>query len=142
VLAQPDRILDGLSGFVAVGFLSLSLGCQTAPVNPVSQEGREAMAPVLHIALQDGFADDTVVVGINGEEVFRKDDVATDPRISVADSYEMPMQDGPIKIEVDLPKKDIQGFLTIQFTGSAYVAVSIEEGSIRYKVSDRPYGYV
>ena len=99
------------------------------------------MAPVLHIALQDGFADDTVVVRINGDEVFRKDGVATDPRISVADSYETQMQEGPVRVEVDLPKKEIQGSLTIQFSGSAYVAVSLEEGSIRYKVSDRPYGY-
>jgi hypothetical protein len=98
------------------------------------------MASVLHVAFQNGFDNDTVVVRINGEPIFRKDGV-TDPRTGLAESCETPMRDGPVEVEVELPEKAIRGSLTIQFSGSAYVAVSVEKGSIRYKVSDQPYGY-
>jgi hypothetical protein len=34
---------------------------------------------LLHIALQEGFTGDDVVVRVQGEEVFRKEDVTTRP---------------------------------------------------------------
>lgn len=100
------------------------------------------MPPVLHIALQDGFDDDMVVIRVNGAEVFHQDGVATDPRMSLAETYEGPMQEGPVKVEIDLGRRKIHGSVTVQFSGSAYVAVSVEAESIRFKVADQPFGYM
>ena len=44
---------------------------------------------LLHIAFQDGFTDDTVVVLINGGEVFRKEGVNTKLLLGYADFVEV-----------------------------------------------------
>ncbi len=44
---------------------------------------------LLHIAFQEGFTDDTVVVRVNGREVFRKGSVKTRLQIGYADSFEV-----------------------------------------------------
>lgn len=128
---------------VFVVALGTALGCQSGSesAGEPTQEQR-IVASVLHIALQEGFFDDTVVVRVNGDEVYRASEVKTDFRIGLADSWEGPQPEGPISIEVELPEKQINGSVAVQFEGSAWVSVSIEDDVIRFRISDRPFGYV
>lgn len=100
------------------------------------------MEAIVHVALQEGFDAELVAVTINRAEIFRKEEVTTDLRIGLADSFETPIQEGPITIEVHLPKRNISGSIDVQFASSVYVAVSKRAGSIQFKVSDHPFGYV
>ena len=63
--------------------------------------------PLLHIAFQEGFTDDTVVVRVNGEEVFHKGSVKTRLQIGYADSFEMTVEEGSVNVEVLLPLKNL-----------------------------------
>jgi hypothetical protein len=119
-----------------------AFGSRASQAGGSCPEGDRSMATVLHIALQEGFFEDQVVVRINGDEVYRKNGVKTDFRIGLADSFDLPMREGPVEIEVELPAKTIAGSTTVQFGGTAYVAVSVDERSLRFKTSDQPFGYV
>jgi len=61
---------------------------------------------LLHIAFQEGFADDTVVIRVNGKEVFRKASVKTRTQIGYAGSFEVNVQEGSVNVEVTLPWGD------------------------------------
>lgn len=100
------------------------------------------MEAILHIALQEGFDEDAVAVSINGTELYRKEQVTTDLRIGLADSFETSIQEGPITIKVHLPQQNLSESIDVQFARSIYVAVSKLNGSIRFKVSDHPFGYL
>ena len=100
------------------------------------------MPAVLHVALQDGFDDDTVVVRVNDEEVFRQEGLSTDYRISLAEDFEVPRAEGPLRLEVELPDRDLAGALDIDAEGTVYVAVSVEEGALTFRLSDAPFGYM
>ena len=55
---------------------------------------------VLHVALRDGFHNDTVTIRVNGKEVYRKSGVTTDLTISFADSVEVPIDGGTARLDV------------------------------------------
>ena len=98
----------------------------------------------LHIALQDGFFHDTVVVQVNGKEVFRKGDVKTRFQIGLAESFEVEVPSGDATVEVALPEKK-RANSTIVKAGSQlmYLGVSLNErGEVTFLVSQEPFGYV
>jgi len=111
----------------------------TQPPDPI-------MAPetTLHVALQDGFDDDAVVVRIDGREVYREDDVVTDTRISLADSFEVEASGAPALLEVELPARHVRDSFQLPppAGGEIYVGVSFLEGSLQFRASARPFGYV
>ncbi|HWA60805.1 MAG TPA: hypothetical protein VG939_05495 [Caulobacteraceae bacterium] len=57
--------------------------------------------PTLHIALQDGFSGQAVAIRVGGREVYRRDGVKTDLRISRADEAEAEAPTGPVAVEVE-----------------------------------------
>ena len=62
---------------------------------------------LLHVAFQEGFRDDAVVVRVNGEEVFHKGSLKTRLQIGYADSFELTVEEGRVDIEVLLPLKNL-----------------------------------
>ena len=103
---------------------------------------RETTMALLHIAFQEGFTGDTVVVRVNGEEVFRKGNVKTRLQIGYADSFEMNVEEGSVNVEVLLPLKNLSETIVLQVSTAVYVGVSIHEGRIDYRISDQPFGYL
>ncbi len=59
--------------------------------------------PVLHINLQEGFANDTVVVRVNGQEVFNRTSVKTRLQIGLANAFEVDVPEGSADIQIALP---------------------------------------
>lgn len=102
----------------------------------------EATMALLHIALQEGFADDTVVIRIDGEKVFRKGNVKTRHQIGYADSFETIVEEGSVNIEVSLPLKNLSEAIVLQVSSATYVRVSILEDRIDYRISDRRFRYL
>ena len=62
------------------------------------------MGGLLHVALQEGFEDDTVVLRIADEEVYRRDSLATRMQIGLADSFELTVEEDEAELEVSLPR--------------------------------------
>jgi hypothetical protein len=98
--------------------------------------------PLLHIAFQEGFDGDTVIVRIDGKEMFRKDNVKTRLQIGYAGSFETSSHEGPVTIDILLPIKNLSETVQLQLTAATYVGVSIQQGKINYRISDQPFGYV
>ena len=51
----------------------------------------------LHVALQDGFDNDTIEVRVNGQTVYERDGVTTMTQISLADAFDVDI-DGPVDL--------------------------------------------
>jgi len=97
---------------------------------------------LLHIALQEGFEDETVVIRVAGKEVFRKDHVRTKLQIGFADSFEVNVEESPATIEIDLAAKNLTETVEVQAQNTVYVGLSLIGGKIRHRISSEPFGYV
>ena len=97
---------------------------------------------VLHIALQEGFTNDTVIVRVNSREVFRKENVKTRLQIGYADSFEMTVEESSVNVEVIVPLKNLTATIPVQVSGAAYVGVTIADDRIAYQISEEPFGYL
>jgi hypothetical protein len=104
-----------------------------------------ATMPLLHIAFQEGFMDDIVVVRVNDKEVYRKPNVRTELQIGFADSCEVDVRENMVKVEVVLPLRSLTKSIPVVFDSSApvYLGLSITpEASISERVSREPFGYL
>ena len=98
--------------------------------------------PLLHVALQDGFEGDRVIVRVNGREVFNKSNVRTRYQISFADSCELDVDEGSVNVEILLPVKNLQQTVALPVAGPTYVGISRREDRIESRVSQEPFGYL
>jgi hypothetical protein len=101
--------------------------------------------PLLHIAFQEGFMDDTVVVRANGKEVCHKPNVTTRLQIGYADSCEADVRENTVNVEVILPLRSLSKAIPIVFDDSTpvYLGLSVTpEGRISERVSREPFGYL
>ena len=97
---------------------------------------------LLHMALQEGFEDETVVVRAAGREVFRKDNVRTKLQIGLADSFDVNVEGSPATIEIDLPNQGLAESIELQAPNTVYLGVSLIGGKIQHRISREPFGYV
>ena len=97
----------------------------------------------LHIALHDGFKDDTVALRVNGEKVFEKSGVTTKLQISYADSCDVDVPAGNVKVEVNLPLKHVSSSTSLQVDAPAYLGIDITpDNAIDYRISQEPFRYL
>lgn len=96
----------------------------------------------LHLALEEGFTGDDVVVRVNGDEVFRKR-VQTRWQISLADSFDLELRDGRFRVEVEVPSRAAATALDVDVTEEVWVGVSVDaDNDLKPRVSGKPFGYV
>lgn len=97
---------------------------------------------LLHVALQDGFDDEPVLVRVDGEEAYRVESVRTDYRISFADSFDRRVAAGEVLVEVGLPRRGLSDARRVDVGATPYVGVSRDGEEIRWRLSAEPFGYV
>jgi hypothetical protein len=97
---------------------------------------------LLHIALQEGFTGEPVIVRIDGKEAYRKEQLKTKLQIGYADSFEVNVEEGPVKVEILVPTKGLSESFEVQVLSPVYVGVSIDQGRISHRISSEPFGYV
>jgi hypothetical protein len=95
----------------------------------------------LVIDLQEGFADDTVSILVNGQEVFHKKGVSTDYSIGRAEGIESQVPAGKSKVEVKLPARNLTGYVDVEVENTKYVGVKVLAGRIEFKISDEMFLY-
>ncbi len=103
----------------------------------------EGAMPLLHTALQEGFAGDAVVLRVNGREVFHREGVQTRRQIGLAATHEEQLPAGPITIEVSLPERQLTEILPLSLSHDTYLGVSVNpQGKLTHVISREPFGYV
>jgi hypothetical protein len=99
---------------------------------------------MLYIALQDGFKNDSLRITVNGQDVYKKNDVTTNLVISLADSIETSVDDGTeatVKVEAD--SRNVTNSVVIQPSNTPYLAVSIgQNNKIEFIISKEPFRYM
>jgi len=97
---------------------------------------------MLHVALQEGFDNDNVLMRLNDKPIYESARVTTDLRISRADAVEVPLSEGRLRLSVSLPDRDLSGSVVIQSKNTVHVGVSVHSDTVEFTVSDRPFGYM
>jgi hypothetical protein len=99
--------------------------------------------PLLHIALQDGFLNDEVIIQVNGEEGFHQSQVKTRFQIGLATSFETNVLKGSIEVNAILPQKNLARSTVLEISAPTYLAISITaEGNISFHVSNDRFRYL
>jgi hypothetical protein len=96
----------------------------------------------LGLDFQDGFRNDSIVVQIEGEEVYRSEDVTTQLLLGLADSFTTQVPRGTIQIEIDVPTRDLTRSISLEVDGETYLGVSILGGMLEITPPrDEPFPY-
>ncbi len=97
--------------------------------------------PSLHIDLQEGFEQDTVVIHVNGSEIFREDGVSTMLLLGFAQTLETPVSPGEVVIDIQVPSRSLESQIKLSIDADAFIGISITEHGIEHFISDTPFTY-
>ena len=98
------------------------------------------MSLVIH--LQEGFEGDSVVIRLDGHEVFRKAEVRTRYQISRAERVEIEAAPGRHTVEVSLPDKGIKDEVVVDAEATPFLGVSLEQDALVFKSSSEAFRYL
>ncbi|MDP8977975.1 MAG: hypothetical protein M3N17_05290 [Actinomycetota bacterium] len=97
----------------------------------------------LHVALQEGFGGEGVVVLVDGREVFSDPDVRTRLQIGLAKSFDVEVAPGRHLVECRLTGRDNPVARHVEVAGPTWVGISlVPDGGARWRVASEPFGYV
>jgi hypothetical protein len=91
----------------------------------------------LHVALEDGFDADHVVVQLDGDTVFDEPSISTRHQIGLAATVDAPAS-SPARLQVSLPERGLAAELPVDPTTTPYVRVSVLDGTVQIASSDEP----
>jgi hypothetical protein len=97
---------------------------------------------LLKIDLQDGFEGDIVIIEINSKELYHNDGVKTELTLGYADSIEAEVPEGQCTVEVTLPKRGISESIYLTIMAPVYLGLSIFDGKIVYRLSNKFFAYL
>jgi hypothetical protein len=97
--------------------------------------------PALNIDFQSGFKNDTVVILVNNNEVFRKDNVQTLLLTDHAESVSLDIEKGSVCIDIIIDTKNLRKAINADIMATTYLGISIVMGAIEHMVSGEPFGY-
>jgi hypothetical protein len=84
----------------------------------------------IHLALQDGFDGDDVVLRVAGSEAYRGENITTRTQISHAADMQLEVPDHPFTLEVDVPTRGVRESLQIDPHDHANVTLSLRDGRV------------
>lgn len=97
----------------------------------------------LHIALQDGFAHDVVIVSLDGVQLLRKGDLSTREQIGLAAFVDTLVVAGTHSLQIELPKRGgVRCQHSFVVTADTWLGISLRpNGECAVRESTRPFGY-
>jgi hypothetical protein len=100
------------------------------------------MTVQVHLAFQDGFADDDVVVRVDGREVARESGLkGVDPMVPLAAQRDVQVNERASQLQVEVPTRGLSRAFDLDFAESPYVGIAIVGGEIAVRQSSRPFDY-
>ena len=97
---------------------------------------------VVKVALEEGFDDDTVIVEVNGRQVFEGEGVSTRTQIGLATSFEVEVDEGEAVVAVRATSQGATGRMRHPVADRLHVGVSVHGGDIVFRTSEEPFGYL
>ena len=125
---------------VAVIIYFLFLSCNGMISKQESDEGSDSI--LLSISLQEGFQKEHVQVFCNDRKLYDRQDLTSDIRYGLAESFEIPIEEGLNEIVVVLPDRGLTRKFQVQSQKQQYVGISILKDDLDIKFSDEPFGYL
>ena len=97
----------------------------------------------LHVALQNGFTGDEVVLRLNGREVFRKEGVRTKTQVGLGDLFRVDVPRGPVVLETRLPARRLSDVLEFVLSKPLHIGVNVDpDDGFRYVIQYVPFRYM
>jgi hypothetical protein len=94
----------------------------------------------LHITLREGFHGHTVVIVVDGDEVYRRSGVTTNPRILPTDTVELVVGRRLVQMIVSVTPGDYVASLDLVVSAYPYLAISlVGEGTVSFEPSARRF---
>ena len=84
----------------------------------------------LHIALQDGFRGDSVIIKVDGQTVFEKTGLTTNLTISYADAVDVPVSTATVTLNITVTSRGQAVQRTLNVMETPYLAVSLSENGM------------
>jgi hypothetical protein len=98
--------------------------------------------PMLKVDLQEGFSGETVVLLLNGNEVYRGTP-KTRMQIGLADSRSFNLPPQHLTLKVAIPLSGVSETLDLDLTQDLFVGGTLSsDGVISLRLSSEPFGYV
>ncbi len=95
----------------------------------------------LSIHLQEGFTGDTVLIDVNGKEVFHEEDVRTKLLLGYAAIIDVEVEQPPAQVTIELPEKELSSCIPVPIMGATYLGISLEDDEVSSMISQKPFGY-
>jgi hypothetical protein len=97
---------------------------------------------ILHLALEEGFADDAVTVAVDGKEVLHATSVSTRMQIGLAQSTDVPVEPG--RHTVSVSARGASAAIDVDVEDELYLGISLSRSgdAIEHRVSREPFGYL
>jgi hypothetical protein len=94
----------------------------------------------LHIHLQEGFANDQVIVTVDGQTVFEAE-VTTNLMRGRAATFDAPVPPGTVTVEVQVSTRELRGAIDIDAREVPYLGCGMRDGAIEFRPTDQPVPY-
>jgi len=97
--------------------------------------------PTLHLYLADGFANDQVVLRVDGRNVFDETGVTTRKLIGLAKQVSpVEVATSNPRLEIELPRKGLSIAVDVDLNKGTHIPISVEDDRISYSV-ERQLGF-
>lgn len=96
----------------------------------------------ISIDLQEGFEDDTLVLYVNNQEMYRKEAVTTRLILGIADSIQFEIPQGQMILEVVLPKRKLSWKQELSASEPVFIGIAIRESRLIPRISATPFTYL
>jgi hypothetical protein len=81
---------------------------------------------LLHVNLQEGFSHDSVVVLVDGRQVFRKQDVSTNPSLGLAGTMKVNTDGDRAEIEIQVVSRNTSDAHEVDLSQTPEVGISLD----------------
>ena len=99
------------------------------------------MSTALHLAFEDGFAADTVIVEVEGQEVARQSGLTSSLATALAATAEASLPVSSGRVTVSVPTLGLSASRQLDFGAQPYLAVAVREGQLVLRAQDEPFVY-
>lgn len=133
----PDKTTDGTTIVVHEIVRNMSLP------RPGMGDGRPPQVRhALSITLRDGFRGHTVVIAVDGREIYHRAGVITDPTISRADAVTLVVASRLIQLVVSVTPGDYVASFDLDVSAHPYLAISlVGRATVNFETSPHPFPF-
>lgn len=97
----------------------------------------------LTVDLKDGFFDDTVILFVDGKEVFHRSRVTTRTMVGFADSTILQLEVGQHTVGILLQEKQVSMDVIVNIQGPLYLGISYEpDKGLIHQLQGEPFKYI